>query len=120
MSENNKGKLLKLPRGDIRKERSKALRKLIHDFIEYAERGGADELGGGVELAIFRAQYLAQELVRRSQNRQTRWIIAMTAVIMIMTAAIMAGTICPQWVQSTAQSLLIRASQAIDRWWPRG
>jgi hypothetical protein len=75
---------------------------------------------GGIELAIIRAQYLTQELARRSQNRQTRSIIIMTFAITVMTLVIMAATIWPQWVQSTAQSLMIRASQAIDLLWPRG
>jgi hypothetical protein len=35
-------------------------------------------------------------LARRSQNRQTGWIIAMTFAITVMTLVIMAATIWPQ------------------------
>jgi hypothetical protein len=74
------------------------------------------------DAALFplRAQIIIQEMARRTQNRQTKWIIRMTAVITVMTAIIMVETICPHWLQSTAQSLLIRASQVIDLWWPSG
>ena len=93
------------PADQIAKMRRKALRKLIHAYIEHAERGDAQNRRGGVELAIVRAQYLRDELARRSQNRQTWLIIIMTAVITIMTAAIMVETIWPDWFQSTAESL---------------
>ena len=93
------------PADQIAKMRRKALRELIHAYIEHAERGDAQNRRGGVELAIVRAQYLRDELARRSQNRQTWLIIIMTAVITIMTAAIMVETIWPDWLQSTAESL---------------
>jgi hypothetical protein len=108
------------PADQIAKMSRKALRKLIHTSIEHAERGGAQTRLGGVELAIVRAQYLRDELARRNQNRQTRWIIAMTAVITVMTAVIMVVTIWPEWDQSPAHSLLICASQVIDLWWQHG
>jgi hypothetical protein len=88
---------------------------------EHAERGGAQNRRGGIELAIIRAQYLREELARRSQNRQTRWIIFMTAAITVMTAFIMAAILWPpEVVRSAVHSLLIGASQVIDLWWPCG
>ena len=72
---------------------------------------------GSIQLAITRAQYLTQELVRRSQDRQTRSIIAMTLAITIMTFIIMVAT--PEWSQAPVhawqaiQSLLTHAWQAI-------
>ena len=93
MSEGEKWKWKLPPSDEIRKMRRKALRELIHDFIEHAERGDANRTGGGVELAIFRAQYLTQELVRRTQNWQTGAIIVMTALIMAMTLVIAANSL---------------------------
>ena len=63
------------PADQIAKMRRKALRELIRAYIEHAERGDAQNRRGGVELAIVRAQYLRDELARRSQDRQTGWII---------------------------------------------
>ena len=54
------------PADQIAKMRRKALRELIHAYIEHAERGDAQNRRGGVELAIVRAQYLRYELARRS------------------------------------------------------
>ena len=65
-----------------------------------------------------RAQFLRDELARRNQNRQTRWIVGMTFAIAVMTLVIMSAT--PDIVRSTMYSLLIRASQVIDLWWSRG
>jgi hypothetical protein len=113
------------PADQIAKMRRTALRGLIHAYIEHAERGDAQNRRGGIELAIIRAQYLRDELTRRSQNWQTGSIIAMTAVITVMTGIIMAAppdvvrsTVC-SWL-TTVHSLLIRALQVIDLWWPRG
>jgi len=109
------------PSDKIEKMSRKALRGHIRAIIEHAERGGAQNRRGGIELAIIRAQYLREELARRSQNRQTRWIIFMTAAITVMTAFIMAATLWPpEVVRSAVHSLLIGASQVIDLWWPRG
>jgi hypothetical protein len=107
------------PSDKIEKMSRKALRDRIHAMIEHAERGDAQTRRGGVELAIIRAQYLTQELAHRSQNRQTRWIIIMTAAITLMTLVIMVATIWPQWVQSTVGLLLAHAGQFISQWWPR-
>lgn len=106
------------PADQIAKMSRKALRERIHAYIEHAERGDAQNRRGGVELAIVRAQYLRDELARRNQNRQTRWIIGMTFAIAVMTLVIMSAT--PDVVRSTVHSSLIRASQVIDLWWPRG
>ena len=107
------------PADQIAKMSRKALREWIHAYIEHAERGDAQNRRGGVELAIVRAQYLRDELARRNQNRQTRWIIGMTFAIAVMTLlVIMSAT--PDVVRSTMYSLLIRASQVIDLWWSRG
>ena len=76
------------PSDTIEKMSRKALRDRMRVFIEHAERGTANTRGGGVELAIIRAQYLRDELARRSQNRQTRWIIGMTAAMTILTLVI--------------------------------
>jgi hypothetical protein len=108
------------PSDKIEKMSRKALRDRIRAIIEHAERGDAQNRRGGIELAIIRAQYLTQELARRSQNRQTWLIIIMTAVITVMTLIIMVVTIWPEWDQSPAHSLLTRASQVIDLWWQRG
>ena len=106
------------PADQIAKMSRKALRERIHAYIEHAERGDAQNRRGGVELAIVRAQYLRDELARRNQNRQTRWIIGMTFAIAVMTLVIMSAP--PDVVRSTMYSLLIRASQVIDLWWSRG
>jgi len=100
----------KLPPADrIRKMRRKALRALIRDYIEFAERGGADQTGGDVA-AIVRAQYVTQELTRRTQNWQTGTIIFMTAVFTLRTGVVMIAAICPQCV-SAATWLFNLASQ---------
>ena len=106
----------------IEKMSRKELRRRIRNLIELVRRTGRGEANpkGGMPLVITAVQYLSQELARRNQDRQTRWIIAMTAAITGMTAVIVVATIWPEWLQSTAQSLLIRASQVIDLWWPRG
>lgn len=111
------------PSDTIEKMSRKALRDRMRVFIEHGERGKANTLGGGVELAIIRAQYLRDELTRRSQNRQTGWIIAMTAVITVMTAVVMVATAWPEtfrYLQSAVHSLLIRAPQVLDLWPWRG
>ena len=64
------------PSDKIEKMSRKALRGHIRAIIEHAERGDAQNRRGGIELAIIRAEYLREELARRSQNRQTRWIIS--------------------------------------------
>jgi hypothetical protein len=106
---------------------TKELRRRHRGLIELLRRTGRGEANpkGGMQLVIIAAQYLAQELAHRSQNRQTKAIIWMTVAITVMTAFIMAGTIWPdgewvEWVQSTAHSLLIYASQVIDLWWQHG
>src|SRR5208283_1806029 len=101
----------KLPSDEqLRKMSRKELRNLIHNFIEWAERGDANKAGGGVGLAILRAQYVRDDLARRAQSCQTTWIIIMTFVITVMTAVIMIATVYPecvkQWVQSAAHWLL--------------
>jgi hypothetical protein len=73
------------PSDKIEKMSRKALRDRIRAIVEHAERGDAQNRLGGIQLAIIRAQYLTEELARRNQDRQTRWIIAMTAVIMVAT-----------------------------------
>jgi hypothetical protein len=111
------------PADQIAKMHRKALREWIHGYIEHAERGDAQNRRGGVELTIVRAQYLRDELARRYQDQQTRWIVRMTVAITLMTAIIMVATAWPETfrlMQSGASSLLIRASQVIDLWWPRG
>jgi hypothetical protein len=104
MSEHNELKLP--PDAQFRRMSRRKLRKLMHDFIESAERGDADKTGSGVQLAILRAQYVRDELARRAQSRQTGWISRMTFVITVMTAVIMIATVCPEWVQSAAHRLL--------------
>jgi hypothetical protein len=108
MSHYNEPKLP--PDKQFRKLSRKELRKLIHDFVEFAERGAADERGGGVALAIVRAQYVRDELARRDQDRQTRRMLVMTGVITVMTAVIMIATVCPecpkQWAQSAVHWML--------------
>jgi uncharacterized membrane protein YoaK (UPF0700 family) len=42
-----------------------------------------------MQLVITAVQYLSQELARRNQDRQTSWIIVMTAVITFMTFVMM-------------------------------
>jgi hypothetical protein len=97
------------PDKQFRKLSRKKLRKLLHDFIEFAERGASNRAGGGVELAIVRAQYVRDELARRTQRSQTRWISIMTFVITAMIAVIMIATVCPecpkQWAQSAVHWL---------------
>jgi hypothetical protein len=106
--------LLSRPK-ELRKRTDEELEKLNDALLASAEAGTGDDA-----VIIAAVQYYTQELARRSQNRQTRWTI-MTAAITIMTAVIMVATICPQWHQSIAQkSLLIRAAQVIDLWWPCG
>jgi hypothetical protein len=93
----------------------------INGLLESVETGRTSTQGGADKVAVIaRAQYLTQELARRTQDRQTRWIIAMTALITVMTLAIMVATIpWLDWLRA-ADSLWIRASQVIDLWWPRG
>lgn len=90
-------------------------------LLESVETGRTSTQGGADKVAVIaRAQYLTQELARRTQDRQTRWIIAMTAAITVMTLAIMVATIpWLDWLRA-ANSLWIRASQVIDLRWPRG
>jgi hypothetical protein len=94
------------PDKQFRRMSRRKLRKRMHDFIEFAERGDADKTGSGVQLAIIRAQYVRDELARRTQNRQTCLMIIMTFVITAMTAVIMLATVDPEWVQSAAHRLL--------------
>jgi hypothetical protein len=75
-------------------------RTLIHSLIEHAECCDAMNDRGGIELAITRARYIQDELARRTQNRQTGWIIAMTAAITIMTLVVTVGTVSPEAVKS--------------------
>ena len=102
---------------EIEKMSRKELRRRIHHLIELLRRVGRGEANpkGGMQLIIIAAQYLTDELARRNQSRQTCTIIIMTLAITAMTLAIMVQTIWPGWIQSAAQSLLIHASQAIDR-----
>jgi hypothetical protein len=101
---------------ELRTLKDKEVADRINGLIESVETGRTSTQGGADKVAVIaKAQYLTQELARRSQNRQTWAIIAMTAVITAMTAVIMAATIWPDWAQSHAQSLPIRASQVIDR-----
>jgi hypothetical protein len=80
-----------LPSSDqIRKMSRKALRDRIRMFIEHAERRTANTRVGRVE-AIIRAQYLTQELARRTQNRQTAAIIIMTAFMALAMGARLLG-----------------------------
>lgn len=102
------------PPDKIEKMSRKALRDRIRAIIEHAERGDAQNRRGGIELAIIRAQYLTQELARRSQNRQTRWISIMTAAITVMTLVIMAATIWPIWPE-WVQFLADAAARALGR-----
>jgi hypothetical protein len=72
-----------------------------------------------------RAQIFMQELARRTQDRQTTSIIAMTksiknmtAIVTIMTAVIMMATmasIWPDYLRPAAQWLWLRAWQVIGR-----
>src|SRR5690242_1775095 len=80
------------PADQIARMSRKALRDQIYAFIEHAERGDAQNRRGSVELAIIRARYLRDELARRSQDRQTGWIVGMTAAITAMTVVIMVVT----------------------------
>jgi hypothetical protein len=103
----------------------KELRRQIRGLIELARRAGRGEANpkGGMQLVIIAAQYLTEELARQNQDRQTKAIIWMTAVITIMTGVIMVATIPWEWwdwLRSAIHSLLIWASQVIDLWWPRG
>ena len=110
------------PYDQIAKMSRKELRRRIRNLIELVRRTGRGEANpkGGMQLVIMSAQYLTEELARRNQDRQTKAIIWMTAVITVMTAVIMVATIPWEWVQSTIHALLICASQVIDLWWQRG
>jgi hypothetical protein len=103
------------PSDKIKKMSRKALRDRIRAFIQHAERGDAQNRRGGVELAVIRAQYLTEELARRGQNRQTRWIIAMTAAITIMTLVIMVATIWPDWLRTAVDFLWVLAPHSGGR-----
>jgi hypothetical protein len=103
------------PDDQIAKMSLEELHRRKRNLIELARRSarGEAEPKGGTQLVIISAQYLGEELARRSQNRQTRLIIGMTAVITIMTLATTAATVWhPEDVRSTVHSLW----QAIDRW----
>ncbi len=71
----------------------KELRRRIHDLIELVRRIGRGEANanpkGGMPVVIMSAQYLTEELARRNQDRQTKAIIWMTAVITGMTFVMM-------------------------------
>jgi hypothetical protein len=110
---------MKLPPSDeIRKKSRTELRALIHGFIEYAERGTAHTLGGGVERALARARYLEEELARRTQNWQTGSIIVMTFVITVMTLVMMLG---PPEVWHRLMGLVIRPPAKVPAYaWPAG
>jgi hypothetical protein len=104
------------------------LRDAIKGLIDSVETGIHD--GAEKVAVIATAQYYMQELARRTQDRQTKSIIAMTkaiknmtAIVTIMTAVIMVATlvtIWPDYLQPLAHWLWDRshASQVIDRWWP--
>jgi hypothetical protein len=108
------------------------LRDVIKGLIDSVETGIHD--GAEKVAVIATAQYYMQELARRTQDRQTKSIIAMTKaiknmtaivafmtfVIMVATIWIMVATIWPDWLRPVVHSLWIRASQVIDLWWPRG
>jgi hypothetical protein len=83
----------------IEKMSRKELRRRIRNLIELVRRTGRGEANpkGGMQLVIMSAQYLTEELARRNQDRQTKAIIWMTAVITIMTGVIMAATIPWEW-----------------------
>ena len=96
----------------------------INGLINGVDAGHVSIEGAADKMVILACvQYLRDELARRRQDRQTRWIIRMTAVITLMTAVIMVATAWPEtfrYLQSAVHSLLIRASQVIDLWPWRG
>ena len=75
----------------IEKMSRKELRRRHRGLIELLRRAGRGEANpkGGMQLVITAVQYLSQELARRNQDRQTSWIIVMTAVITFMTFVMM-------------------------------
>jgi hypothetical protein len=89
----------------------KELQRRHRELIDLARRITRREANpkGGFEAVLAAAQYLGEELTRRSQNRQTGWIIAMTAAITFMTLVIMVATVAPEWVQAVARCVLV--------WW---
>jgi hypothetical protein len=71
---------------ELRAMKDKEVANRINALIESVETGHTSIQGGADKVAVIAgAQYLTQELVRRSQNRQTWAIIAMTLVIMVAT-----------------------------------
>ena len=66
----------------------KDLADRISTLIDHAERGSAVNQRGGIELAMFRVQYLTQELVRRDQAKQTESMIAQAEAVKVYTIAI--------------------------------
>jgi hypothetical protein len=67
---------------------------------------------GGITDVLATAEYLRDELARRSQNRQTRSIIAMTIIITAMTAITTAAVVAPHRFQALAGRLGIEDSDA--------
>ena len=93
--------------------KDKELVARINGLINGVDTGHVSIEGAVDKMAVLaRVQYLRDELARRRQNRQTWWIIFMTAVITAMTAVIMVSTAWPETfhcLQSAVRSLLIRA-----------
>jgi hypothetical protein len=95
-------------RDELRAMKDREVVARINGLFESVETGRTSIQDGADKVAVIaKAQYFTQELERRSQDRQTWAIIAMTAAIVIMTAVItamtaviMVQTIWPDWIQS--------------------